>query len=303
MTSQLWTFVVRRGPQMNSAVMVSAAMTILASTVAPVLASTDSSLSVQTDGIGGNEATRLRKVDSTLAQVGTVVQTVRNRLVAILQQSEPLIDPKLPQTIARLESEYASIKKPFDELEWQVAELREALEAKQEEKATDKTSDELRKQIARDEKERDRLAEAIAKLQERLGKNRNGRGRGVNRLARNMTPVNALIFKNRIVPVHEPYYKVELIWTGSGVARIITRVQDGEPVAQAFRPGGCLDSILAELADINPDKRYVKFFVCPDSVSAFRAAAKACKEQGLRVAWAPGQDEPFEYGGGGDWPE
>jgi len=268
--------------------------TILATAASPVAASTDSNFSVQTNGIGGSEASGLKKVDSTLVHVATVMQAVRNRVAAILQQSGSLVEPELPQTIARLESEYASTKKRFDELERQVAELKAALEARQENRATDRASDDLRKHIEEAEKERERLKEKEARLLEDSSSVSEQEGPEAGSIARaGMEVRNVMLYENHVAPLQEPYYKFERVGSPFASGRKATRVRAGDPIHEAIQPGGCLQSLLAQM---DPEKAYVLFLVCEDSIGAFRVAVSRAKGLGIRYGWFPVKDVPLYAG-------
>jgi len=103
------------------------------------------------------------------------------------------------------------------------------------------------------------------------------------------------LVKGRVVPIKKPYYKFEdvLVSTGDGsvtFATKVTRAKDGEPVGEAIKPGGCLDTMLNEL---DPAKQYFRFLVCADSIPAYRAAAAAVCDRGFLCAWDTYADGPL----------
>jgi hypothetical protein len=83
----------------------------------------------------------------------------------------------------------------------------------------------------------------------------------------------------------------------------VTREKDGQPVHQASKPGGCLAKVLA---DADPKKHYIRFFVCADSLDAFWAAAREVRRRGFRYNWTTYDDKPLvarSGGSGNDGPE
>lgn len=249
----------------------------------------------------------LQSLQHSFTEIQNAIHNLQNQLIPLLKQCESFnkAEPKLQGTVESLGDECAARQKRLDELEKQIAKLKAALESKSKGGLSGNQSiEELENKLKEAEKQHDRLKDQKSKLLEDAAQCKEQQGRGVNKPAPDMNAVFAMIYDNCVVPIDEPYYKFESVLKvnyGQIVRDVrIERVRDGEPISDAIKPGGCLDSLLSK---IDPTKEYTMFLVCPDSISAFRIVAKKAKECGVRCAWKPGKDTTLTFGGKPGWPD
>jgi hypothetical protein len=102
------------------------------------------------------------------------------------------------------------------------------------------------------------------------------------------------LVKNRVVPVTKDYFTGRLeqrrLANSGKVVRValISRVSDGEPVAEAVKPGGLLDKLLVT---VNTKQSYISVAVCADSIAALRLLAPYLAKRGLAYAWDTAKDQ------------
>ena len=120
----------------------------------------------------------------------------------------------------------------------------------------------------------------------------------------NLKPINVVLIGKSVVPITEEYFDFQYSTFDQGNYRYryvskATRKSDGETIDKALQPGGCLDK---ELRKVFSSANYVKFFVCPDAVLAYRVATEKVKARNFKVFWVPYDGKPIggSPGGGGE---
>lgn len=163
---------------------------------------------------------------------------------------------------------------------------------------------------------RDKLAEArkrlddLVKQQAAAGAEQGADANGFIRQAFPDTkPLMGIwLVKNRVVPVTKDYFSGRLEQrrlSDSGrivPVAVISRVGDGEPAADAVKPGGMLDKLLATTAT---KEGFISVAVCADSIAALRLVAPYLARRGLAYAWDTAKDQTIvqrldDTGGGSD---
>jgi hypothetical protein len=176
-----------------------------------------------------------------------------------------------------------------------LAAAEKALKDFQKDNPTNSTSvPDLEKELSDAEQERDRLVKKQA--DELSSRNPTNGSKGLLRevVLQDLKPIPIMLVKNRVVPIMDPFFsaraaRLKLALTGQIVdGVVISRVHDGEPIGNAVRPGGLLDSFLKKS---DAAKSYFKFIVCADSIAAFQKAVEAVSARGFAYAWDTGKDE------------
>lgn len=109
----------------------------------------------------------------------------------------------------------------------------------------------------------------------------------------NLTAINVLLVKNRVVPVTIGENFVARLEGGRFIA---SRVKEGETVGDALKPGGLVDTLVM---NADPKKQYFRLFVCDDSIPAFRSLVEVLTKRRLAFSWDTAIDSPFLLGNAG----
>lgn len=108
-----------------------------------------------------------------------------------------------------------------------------------------------------------------------------------------MEAITVKLVKNRVVPLNGDFFTARAargrLPSGELVpVRVISRVRDGEAVADALREGGLMDTLLGK-ADAR--RKYVRILVCADSVVAYRRLASHVAKRGFAYSWDTSKDQ------------
>lgn len=242
---------------------------------------------------GEDGVDRARSVQSAVAKLVGQVQELESEVASL---------PKARDDAARLAEEKAAKQEELDRLAFKAESLNEAVPEPvgqpiaESLDALEQKGQELLKRLA--ELKRERLAREadLASVLEATASNRTFRADvGKIRWSRQRSRNIALI-GDRVVPIEEPYYQFE--WgqakkNGRGIPYVkkATRVQDGETVEAALRDGGCVTKMLKECIK---RAEYIKLFVCPDAIPAFRLVVRVAKQRNVDFFWVPYADKPLE---------
>jgi len=240
-----------------------------------------------------DKATGLQSLQHSLTQIQNTIDNLQNQLDPLLDKCESLnkANPAVQKTLKVLGRECDTRQKRIDELNKKIDELKAALKSNSKEGPDGNQSlEELKAELKKDKKEYEQLIKKQSELQEIINSNSNGSIPPCEELKGTSVPI--MIHKNRIIPIDNPYYKYELVWHEGRKYILITKVLEGEPIQQAIEMGGLLDTILS---GIDPEQQYVFFFVCPDSISAFRNAAKKVHDANIPQTWKPGFGEQIAF--------
>ena len=230
---------------------------------------------------------RLQRLDNNFRQINLVIRVIQEKLPSFLERLKSLDDPELQNTLDKLGKEHDALTKKFEQFEQEIDELKRTLELKQQE-IPPQSIEQLGKELAEADKDKKRLDEELNRL--------NSGGCDKWEKFRDMRPVYVLIYKGRIVPIEEPYYRYRYGHVeehGKDIPAVEKkRVREGELVRQAINAGGCLHKLLSNL---DPDKEYINFKVCKDSIGAFHLAVE--KVRGLKIpySWKPDVDRTFVF--------
>lgn len=182
----------------------------------------------------------------------------------------------LQQRLGELEQQFTEFRKRSDVGQASIAKLERQLDDARKER------DQLTKKQTAALEQRDTTAAPDSK------------GLRQEAVLRNLQPIALKLFKNRLVPVREPFYsakatKLKMALTGEVVdGVVISRVHDGESVANAIRSGGLLDTFLQRE---DPKKAYFQLLVCSDSISAFYTVSDVISKRGFAYSWDTANDE------------
>ncbi len=239
---------------------------------------------------------RLQQVDYNLHQIDPIIRVIQEKLPSFLERLKSLDKPDLANALDNLEKEYDALKKKLEQLENQIDELKRAIESKQKE-VPQQSIEQLEKKLAEDEREKKDLEEKLNRLNsEAMATSDRSKGCEIHEKFRNKRQVYVMIYKGRVAPMDEPYYSSTygyIIKNGIKVpAAEKKRIQEGEPISQAIKTGGCLDKLLSNL---NPDKEYVNFQVCKDSIGAFYLAVEEARRRKIPYSWEPEEDRTFIF--------
>jgi hypothetical protein len=178
----------------------------------------------------------------------------------------------------------AELRSKAEDLRQQIDTLRRALVATN--AASDAPLSGLTNRLLAVRAELNRKAKEEADIQARMNDGSKADGRGVYEpAAAEMKSEDFLLSKSQVIPVKSPYF--EGIRIGPDV--IIHRVRDGEPVGQAIKLGGLIESITSK-SDTN--KHYFHFLVCPDSITALNTAIQFVRKSNFRYSWDTFEDKP-----------
>lgn len=108
-----------------------------------------------------------------------------------------------------------------------------------------------------------------------------------------LKPVTVKLVKNRVVPLTGEFFNARVararLPSGELVpVRVVSRVRDGEAVADALVAGGLVDKLL-DKADAS--KSYLRILVCADSIAAYRLLALHVAKRGFAYSWDTSKDE------------
>jgi len=235
----------------------------------------------------GDITVRLQRIDRKFSQIRPLIRIIQQKIPFLVEKVRGLEDPGVKETIGKLSEEQVALQKKVEQLEGQIDELERARELKQQEMPP-LSIEQLRRDLAEADKEKKSLDEELNRL--------NSGSCDKWEKFRDMRPVYVLIYKGRIVPIDEPYYScrhgyVEL--NGKDIPAVEKkRVREGELVSQAINAGGCLHKLLSNL---DPDKEYIKFKVCKDSIGAFHLAVEKVKQHKIPYSWKPDVDKTFIF--------
>jgi len=229
---------------------------------------------------------RLQRIDRKFSQIGPLIRIIQQKLPSLVEKVKGLEDPGIKETIGKLSEEHVALQKKVEQLEGQIAELKRALELKQRE-IPQQSLEQMEKRLVEADKEKKRLDEELNRL--------NSGGCDKWEKLRDMRPVYVLIYKGRIATMDKPYYgsRQGYIRKGGNMVPAVEmkRVREGELVSQAIKTGGCLDKLLSNL---DPDKEYINFQVCKDSIGAFHLAVDKVKQK-IPYSWEPEEDRTFIF--------
>jgi len=253
-----------------------------------------------TSGQGGSPAgpglqdgaARVSSVQSAATKLGGQVRELEREIASL---------PEAREEAARLAGEKVAKQQELDRLAFKVENLNDALRETEGQSiaealdALEQKSRELQKRL--DELRREKLAREadLASTLEAASSNRTFRADvGKVRWSRKRSRNIALI-GNRAVPIEEPYYTFEWATTerdGRSVRYVkkATRVQEGDTIKAALRDGASVARILRECSRRSD---YIKLFVCPDAISAFRHVVRDAKRHGVDFFWIPHVDGPL----------
>lgn len=241
----------------------------------------------ETEKQGDYYTARLQHLDDNFRQINLVIRVIQEKFPSFLERLKPFDDPELQNTLDKLEKEHDALTKKFEQFEQEIDELKRTLELKQQE-IPPQSIEQLRKDLAEADKEKKSLDEELNRL--------NSGGCDKWEKFRDMRPVYVLIYKGRIVPLDKPYYSSRQGYIRKGGNMVpaveMKRVREGELVSQATNAGGCLDKLLSNL---DPDKEYVNFQVCKDSIGAFHLAVEKVKQDKIPYSWEPEKDRTFIF--------
>jgi archaellum component FlaC len=239
-----------------------------------------------------NVSSRFEHIDRTLTRMEPAVSAAQEMVRSLLNQIQKWADPAVRQTLAKLTEEQEALQKQYEQLGRQVAELKQALESRQKETPAQSRA-ELERSIQKAVEEQQALAKKLKELEARRNTAQSNMG-----VQQKITkkPKYVLIYRDRVVPMEEPYYITVSRGTVGGIpARKVKRVKDGEPVSQAISPGGCLAQILSALGP----NECISFQVCGDSIAAFRMLVEHVRSRKITYTWEPEEDKDFIFGGAG----
>jgi hypothetical protein len=228
------------------------------------------------------------------------VSAAQEMVRSLLDQIQKWADPAVHETLKKLTEEQEALQKQYAQVDQQVAEMKRALESRQND-TPGQPRDELERSIQKAGEEQETLAKKLKELEARQNAPQSNMG-----VQQKITkkPKYVLIYRGRVVPMEEPYYITVSRGTVGGLpARKVRRVKDGEPVSQAISPGGCLAQILSALGP----NECISFQVCADSIAAFRTLVEHVRSRKITYTWEPEEDRDFIFGGAGagrgDWGE
>lgn len=245
----------------------------------------------------GDITARLQRIDRKFSQIGPLIRIIQEKLPSLVEQVKELEDPGIKETVGKLSEEHAALQKKTEQLVNQIDELKRALESKQRE-IPQQSIQQMEKMLAEAEQERNRLEEKLNQLNSaEKGTSEDSEGcRDDRPFPRDKRSVYVVIYKGRIAPMDEPYYNSRQGYIRENGKLIPAvekkRVREGEPISQAIKAGGCLDKLLSNL---NPDKEYVNFQVCKDSIGAFYLAVEEARRRKIPYSWEPEKDRTFIF--------
>jgi len=240
----------------------------------------------------------LQHVDRYLGQLEPALRVFEDQLPALIEKWRVFDDPTPKETLERLSDERAVLETKVEELKAQIAELRRASELKNDESLA-VSIEQLANQLEKAEKEKAELDKKHNELVRRMdgssAQQEESKGCAIyKKFSRDKKPVFVLVYSGRVVPVAQPYYNFRYGYieeNGREVRAVeLKRVKDGEAITHALKSGGCLEKLLS---DFDPQKQYIDFQVCKDSIAAFRLAVEEIRQRKIPYTWAPQEDRTF----------
>jgi len=251
--------------------------------------------------------------DESVADLEETLRQLREQLEAVeREQREAESSSDAEARRLRLADEIAELRQEAERLRLKLETLKKALVAAESEVgakpdlALEDRVRELKERLEKLRGEKKSREADLARMTQKKGKGKDAKADiGKGRMLRKKAHHIAVIGK-QVMPVDEPYYEFEWKTMTLGTFKYkyvskVTRVKDGETVERALARGGCI----AELLDkCKADSDYIRLFVCPDGVPAFRRIVAEAKSRGIDFFWIPHDDTPIEgsAGGGGNSP-
>lgn len=242
----------------------------------------------------------LRDGTARVTSVRDAVSKLRRQVRELEGEIETL--PNVREEAARLAEEQAARQQELDRLSFKAENMYDALKQPAGQSVADsmetleQKTRELQKRL--DELRREKLAREadLASTLQAASSNQTFRADvGKVRWSRKRSRNIALI-GDRAVPIEEPYYRFEWGTTeqnGRSVryVKTATRVQAGDAIETALGGGGSVARILQECSRSSD---YIKLFVCPDAITAFRHVVREAKRHGVDFFWMPHVDKPLK---------
>jgi hypothetical protein len=236
---------------------------------------------------------RFQCINDTLNQMEPVVRAIEEEIPSLVGKIKELEDPAIREKHSKQIDEHQSLQEKLEQLRQQVAELKRALESRQNQNPRESRA-ELEQKIEKATEEKRVLEEKLKKFDSaQVGSDSKGCPE-YNKFSTDKPRKYVLIYNGRIAPLEEPYYAFR-----QGYVQIegrlipaaeVKRIKEGEPVSEAIGAGGCLDKLISKL---DTDKVYVSFLICTDSIAAFRVAVEHVRKCKISYTWKPEEDRAF----------
>lgn len=257
-----------------------AALGLLAAFAASAAAAGESEASTQQ---------RLEQAQQTQDWLGKEIHALAEQLETLRRRSQTEDMEKARQALGRAKAELEKLQAEARKLEEAIRNLTRAVDLKGRE-TPGGTLEEAQRKLRDAAAEKERLAAREAQL--RRGQQEEAKKRdGLPSFHKLQPPqLCMMIAKSQFRPLDEKHFTVDqyFVVTGGGLQGRVRftpiKEKSSQAIGAAAAKGGVLDATFAEAS---AKKGYVKFFVHPDSIAAYRAAAEEAVRRGVPQCWEP----------------